>query len=299
MRTINIGGWEFIYDKSSGTIPVFTWELRRRVKQELATNVVVVGEAGIGKSYMAIQLAQNLDPKMTVDQVVFTYKEYLDVLMQKKSKGKPIVFDEPSYAMSHRDWYKEVNKALTKTIESQRFLVRPLFIPIINTNLLDKTVRSYLIQFKVCMIARGRAVVYRLDPSQHEDKVYRHNICNLHYGLVDSELCSKPSCLDCRKLWMGCNLFRARYERKKAEIQMSRYRRELELASTLQAKELSLDDIAETAHHLREYYLNEDGSINTIKLKLMLKLRAGINIGLNKAYEVKAMLEHKYPELKA
>ena len=32
--------------------------------------------------------------------------------------GKCIVFDEPSYALGKRDWYKEIQKVLVHTIES-------------------------------------------------------------------------------------------------------------------------------------------------------------------------------------
>ena len=137
---MNWHGWVCKVDANRGIAPVFSRELQRRVNKKLASNTAVVGEAGIGKSYMAIQMARILDPNMTIEQVVFTYSEYLKVLMELKM-GKPIVFDEPSYAMGKREWYKQVNQALVKTMESQRFMVKPLFISVININLLDKTIR--------------------------------------------------------------------------------------------------------------------------------------------------------------
>ena len=144
--------------------------------------------------------------------------------------GKAIVFDEPSYAMGKRDWFKDLQKVLVHTLESQRFLVHPLFIPIINMSLLDKTIRNYLIQFQIHVVGRGHAYVYRLKPSQATDKVYRKFMCELFYHQFDSQLCKKDSCLGCKK--MGdlenpspddCQIFRAQYERKKREIQFTRY----------------------------------------------------------------------------
>jgi hypothetical protein len=37
---------------------------------------------------------------------------------------------------------------------------------------------------------------------------------------------SKDSCLTCPKLWQDCNIFRAQYERNKAQVQDERYEEE-------------------------------------------------------------------------
>lgn len=294
-QTLKISEFHYAFDKDRAIAPVFTWELRRRQRNLEACNTVIVGEAGSGKSYMAVDLARALKPSLKDENsIVYSYKEYLKLLLRKGRD--PIVFDEPSYAMGKRDWYQEPQKALVKTVESQRFMGRPLFIPIINTNLLDKTVRSYLIQFRVVMVGRGRALVYRIEASQHEDKVYRHYLCTLQYPLMDSHLCSKSTCLGCRKLWKECDILRARYERKKDTIQKGRYKRDLELETDRESKELTLDEITEIAHELRASFIDEDKKIQAMKLKVTLKLQAGVSIAYNKAYEVKAMLEAKFPK---
>ena len=76
----------------------------------MATNVVFTGEPGIGKSYMAIAVARMLEglttegkDRFSVDQVVFTFSEFMDLVLRLKS-GKIIVFDEPSYAIGKREW---------------------------------------------------------------------------------------------------------------------------------------------------------------------------------------------------
>ena len=151
----------------------------------MATNVVFTGEPGIGKSYMATSVARVQEgltrkgkDRFTVDQVVFTYTDFMELVLRLES-GKIIVFDEPSYAIGKREWYKELNMALTKTIESFRFKVHPLFIPVVNKSLLDKTIRDYLIQYQVNEVARGRAIVYKLAPSQFKDKIYHEFFCEL------------------------------------------------------------------------------------------------------------------------
>lgn len=291
-ETLNIHGYAYEYDPATGRIPRFTWEILKRIHKKMATNVAFVGEPGIGKSYMAIQIARVVDPKFTIDQVVFSYSEFMKAV--NLPLGRAIVFDEPSYALSHRTWYKEVQQALTRTLESFRFKVHPTFFPIINLNLLDKTVRQHLIQFQVVVTDRGKARVYRLESSHAEDKLYRHHICNLEMPLMDYEVCSRDTCLGCIEL-STCNVFRAQYERKKAFIQETRYKHEYEEAKRLESKEFSFKDILRIAYEKRSEYTNPDTKkISAAKLKLALR-EEGITVGINKAYEVKLALEKQYP----
>lgn len=161
LKAINYNGFQALQSAALAVGPYFLNALAHRIHSKMATNVVFTGEPGIGKSYMAITAARLLEGKtadgkdrFTVDQVVFTYSEFMELVLRLKS-GKIIVFDEPSYAIGKREWYKELNQALTKTIESFRFKVHPLFIPVVNKSLLDKTVREYLIQYQVNVYARG------------------------------------------------------------------------------------------------------------------------------------------------
>ena len=161
LRIGNYHGWQMLYSESSNVGPYFSNELVRRVRRKLACNIVITGEAGISKSYMALDIARILEgltrsgaDRFTIDQVVFRYQEFMDLVLKLKA-GKVIVFDEPSYAMGKREWYRDLNKALVQTVESFRFKVHPLLIPIINKSLLDKTIRDYLIQFQVHVKGQG------------------------------------------------------------------------------------------------------------------------------------------------
>lgn len=290
---LKIGENYFIRDLEMGYYPIFSYELNRRVKNKEACVVTVSGEAGVGKSYMAIQLARNVDKRFGIDQIVFTYGDYTTELKRFKH-GLPIVFDEPSYAMGKREWYKQINQALVKTIESQRFLVRPLIIPIININLLDKTLRDFLVIFQVYVYRRGRAVVYRLQASQYEDKLYRHFVCRLEYPPLDFDKCSygiKDSCLDCKDIDV-CNLLRAKYERKKKAIQMMRYEQDEEQSKVRESKELTDAQL----YSMIKPYLNEckeDDKVIAIRLRALFITKLGIKIGHNKAYALKTLIEFK------
>jgi len=275
-----------------GYFPYFQLILKSRVSQKKAVNVVVSGEAGEGKSYMALTLAKLLDSRFTIDQVIFTYSNYMKRL-RKLGMGRAIMFDEPSYAMGKRDWYKQINKVLVQTIESQRFKVHPLFIPIINKALLDKTIRDHLIQFQVSMADRGRAEVYRLQASQFEEKTYYHYLCDLEYPMLG--FCPRDSCLGCRK-FKGCPELRAQYERKKSIIQEKRYEQGEEDAAKIETKEFTIPQLGQIAYSLRIQFTKDDGRINLRKMRYVLRKRLKLHIGSNKGYDIKQWLESEYPE---
>lgn len=220
LNYMNLHGYKAYVDADRGVAPYLQNTLQHRVNKKLSTNVAITGEPGIGKSYLTSDICrvhEGLDDKgqdrFDIDQICYFFGDYMDLTL-KLPMGEPIMFDEPSYAMGKRDWYKELNKTLVSTMESSRFKVHPTFVPIINLSLLDKTIRQHLIQFQIVMQDRGKATVYRVQPSQFTEKVYYSYFCNLRYTLLDMHLCQKESCLGCVSL-ETCNIFRARYERKK------------------------------------------------------------------------------------
>jgi len=296
MQTLKkIGHSYFHTDVDAGLYPILTLECKRRVKNKEACIIAVVGEAGSSKSYMGIQIARNIDKRFGIKQIIFTYSQYSKELMRsykgRSIYGLPIVFDEPSYALNKREWYKEINQALVKTIESQRFLVRPLIIPVININLLDKTLRDYLIQFQVHVMRRGRARVYRMKASQGENKTYRYHLCDLAYPILDFDQCDKSTCLDCSQL-PNCELLRAQYERKKDAIQRMRYKQDEERAKEKESKELTDDQLIDMVRAYEDQYI-EAGVVNQRMLRVLFKEKLGIRVSNNKAYMLKGIIESR------
>lgn len=309
LQVMNYNGWQTLVSEELAVRPVFQDQLRWRINNKLACNIAVTGEPGIGKSYKAIDIARvfegiykskttgKIKGRFTVKQVVFTHSDYMELLLWLKM-GKAIVFDEPSYAMGKRDWYKDLQKVLVHTLESQRFLVHPLFIPIINLSLLDKTIRKYLIQFQIHVIGRGHAWIYRLKPSQSTDKVYREFMCELFYHQFDSHLCNKDSCLGCKKM-DGCQVFRAQYERKKRSIQFERYEQGKEDALKKESSELTERQIEEILlPDIQELISEKTGKISVGKLRVHLrKHKPPVFLSTWKAYQIKGNLEADHPEL--
>lgn len=297
---MNFHGFKVYRDATRGYAPYFQSMLAYRIHKKLATNIVVTGEAGIGKSYMATDIArilEGLDKKgndrFTLDQVIFDYSSFMDLVLELE-QGRPIVFDEPSYALSKRDWYKQLNKILVQTIESFRFKVHPLIVPIINKSLLDKTIREHLIQFQVTLYDRGKATVYRVKPSQFIDRVYHQYFCKLEYSLLDMHLCNKQTCLDCKQL-ETCNIFRATYERKKASIQDTRYEQARDKALDSEMKHLTVSQLENLCLAIRNQFMI-DGKLKVQMLRVAMRDAYGIHLSNAKAYELKASLEVHHSE---
>jgi hypothetical protein len=306
LKMLNYNGWQILVSAKLGVRPLFQDQLRWRTNHKLATNICVTGEPGIGKSYQAINIARvfeglyysssgKMKERFKLEQIVFTHSDYMELLLRLKM-GKPIVFDEPSYAMGKRDWFQDLQKVLVHTLESQRFLIHPLFIPIINMSLLDKTIRNYLIQFQIHVLGRGHAYVYRLKPSQATDKIYREFMVELYYHQFDSQLCSKDSCLGCKKL-DNCTVFRAGYERKKKDTQVIRYEQAKDQAQAKESSELTEAQLEKILMPEIQLLLNEkSGKLDVSKLRLLLR-KNGILISSWKAYQLKGNIEAAHPEL--
>lgn len=295
LKPMNYRGYTTFINTEKGVAPYFVNAIAERIHKKFATNIVVTGEAGIGKSYFALNLARLIDKTFSIDQVVFDYDAFMDLVIGLKM-GKPIVFDEPSYAIGKHEWYKQLNRALVKTIESFRFRIHPLIIPVINMNLLDKTVRRYLIQFAVHLYDRGKGIVYNIYPSQWKDDYYRYHFCNVDYKLFDTHLCDKDTCLGCKKLQRDCMIFRAQYERKKETIQLARYRKDKTEAAKDEARKISTKDLEDMAYALREDFVDRNtGKIDNIKLMTVMEDTHGIMISQWKARQIRKRLELHHP----
>lgn len=297
LKRINIGGWEELQSEDLGYGPYFTNEISYRMHRQYANNIIFTGEAGVGKSYTAWDVARLITNKFMVEDIVSTYTEYMEQLLKKHREHVPIGFDEPQYALDKRDWYNQINKALIKTMTSQRFRLRPIFIPIINLSMLDKVLRSYLIQFHVILNDRGIGYSYRLIPSQIEDKLYRYRICKIEFGLFDSDLCDKPSCLTCGEL-KTCPIFRAQYERKKASWQLERDEGQLEESRNRDREQIMTDEIMVNCviDNVDLCRNPKNNSIDPNRIVALIREKLKFRIGKSRGYEIRGQVYFKKPE---
>lgn len=99
------------------------------IKQRILTNknymVLIQGETGVGKSYVALRLGEIIDKNFSVDNVVFTPQAFSDTLDRVKA-GSVIIFDEAGVGMSSKEWATRSNKLvsnITQTFRTNRLVV--------------------------------------------------------------------------------------------------------------------------------------------------------------------------------
>jgi len=87
----------------------------------------VVGPTGSGKSWAGLKLCEEVDPNFTIEQVVFSPKEFINLLRSGKLKrGSAVLFDESGVSANSRNYQTATNKALhylNQTFRSQNFCV--------------------------------------------------------------------------------------------------------------------------------------------------------------------------------
>lgn len=304
--SFNYSGYRAIINRKAGVYPHFITTVRVRMRDKLANNIVVSGEAGVSKTYTSGFICKLLNRRWNpAEDMVMNFDEYMEEIMHKGKKHVPICFDEPQDALYNRDWQKDINKALVKTMTSQRFRLRPVVIPIINQNLLDINIRKYLLQFHVIMLRRGEGLAYRLTSSQTEDKLYRMRICKLQYGMMDINRCDKDSCLSCRKLTKKtptggyeCMIWRAIYERKKIIEVNKRDVKSVDEQKRKSAAKLSDKDVLAGITPDINKMLAPKGSGFTIDPQLVTEQTEevlGVTLGINRALRIRRQLELKFP----
>ena len=236
----------------AGIYPYFRDLLKARISQGKANVILVCGEPGIGKSYLLLKLFSAIDPTFNVDRVCWDYPQFHKTI-QRLRRGHCVMLDESAWAVHMRDWYQQVNRAIVKLLQTWRFMMIPLGISTINANLLDKTVRRYLLTFKLVVTDRGYAKIYRIQASQFQDEIYHHGLGELYAGLPDKELVDA-------------------YEAKKAKYQKEQYRLDALKITKKQQMEKPIEElIMEGLQHLTEV-TNEKGKIKKFRLMRLLHI---------------------------
>lgn len=68
-------------------------------KKNKNAGIIIIGQTGSGKSYVALRIAQDLDPTFNIaERVVYSAKDFLNLLANKNlPRGSVIVFDEVAH----------------------------------------------------------------------------------------------------------------------------------------------------------------------------------------------------------
>lgn len=91
----------------------------KRIRNNQNVIAAICGETGSGKSWTALRIGEMTSPDFGIDSVVFSAKEFLDVL-ESHSRGELIIFDEGQEFGARRSMSKK-NVEMTDILTMLRF----------------------------------------------------------------------------------------------------------------------------------------------------------------------------------
>ena len=327
VRFLNWGGYKIATYDEGGLKANFFDEVAARRRDNRSVIILVVGDPGEGKSYLALRFCQIFDKRFTVldvddprvadpstdpSQIVFE-REHLLYLIGRNSPlkyGQCILADEAQYAMGSRRWYEQIQKDLMESIESVRSKGYIIVIVALHLELLDKIVRKHVLTYLFKMQERGTAIVYRLFTPTFGTDLWKRRLGILSLKMPGAEECESPDCLRCKYSHLHpdtpptvpkCMNIRAIYERrKKAFVDMRSELARLKSMASKQPKRkrVPVKELAEyVKDNLDKIKRDNKGRLDPVSIQLLVEKEFDTELSLSRAKEVRLRLEHMDPSL--
>lgn len=239
-----------------------------------AIMIYYTGPKGSGKSYGAISDAFDLDPKFTVEQVLFRKEEVVDFVDKYSYEGGRVaIWDEFGSEMHGQEWFKEEQRELVQLLEIIRETDLTFLVCLPHLNFGNSSVEALA---NYCM---------EMYQPKHRDDLYRVGKALEIHGLY-----SKRMRMEFKPLWLsgkilhvkysdptkGRKIFFRNYHKKKTQYvkwkidQIKNKRRQVGLTTT-QMTYLKAFVEKETVSSIAERMNVSDQSVKEMKRKLRRK----------------------------
>jgi len=159
---------------------VLPYRIRKSLEKGENFVGILTGKTRSGKSFSALRLCYEIDPNFTVDNVVFSTKEFMELLDSGKLKrGSMILWDEAGVGISSREWYSLLNKSLNYVLQTWGHQNIGLILTVPDFSMVDSQTRKLVnMYFKTIKLLRdeNKAVLkcYYLTPMEkNESKTVR------------------------------------------------------------------------------------------------------------------------------
>lgn len=109
--------------------------MKRRIQLNKNFIGFVSGPTGSGKSLSSLSMAEQCDPRFSINNVVFRFKELMELINSGSlRKGSAIVFEEAGIEMDATKWQSKLNRVIRYLMETFR---HRNFIMILNAPYMD------------------------------------------------------------------------------------------------------------------------------------------------------------------
>lgn len=158
---------------------IFTYAIRRSLLRGENFVGIITGRTRSGKSFTALRMCMEIDPDFSIDRVVFSAQEFMDLLHSGKLKaGDMILWDEAGVGIATRDWYSILNKSINYVLQTWGHKNIGLILTVPDMSFVDSQTRKLVnIHFKTIRLIRSenyaRLKAYYLSPMGKDTKLVR------------------------------------------------------------------------------------------------------------------------------
>jgi hypothetical protein len=114
--------------------------VRSRLRHNQNALIAMTGQTGTGKSMCGLEFARLIDPDFTAEKVVFTVKDFLE-LLKTLNKGEVVVFDEAGVDFDARRSSSKKNVFFSNVLKTFRYRNIPTIFTLPHLAMLDKNAR--------------------------------------------------------------------------------------------------------------------------------------------------------------
>lgn len=149
--------------------------IKKRLSQDWDCIIAITGESGKGKSVLAIQLSQLIDPDFSMEKnmcFIPNGDEIREKFKTIKRKGV-LLIDEAVRSLHKHSWADKTQQAIIRYYDTNRYRNVCTFLLVPRFFSLSEHLRNFRVNIWIDVIERGRAIVYTKIQDKDEEDVWK------------------------------------------------------------------------------------------------------------------------------
>jgi len=191
--------------------------IRNRIRKNRNLIALFIGDTGSGKSMSSIRLAERVDPNFSVERIVFTVKDFLELVNSDLPTGSVIVFDDAGLGINARLWQETSARIFGMLTQGFRYKQILTFITVPDETFIERQSRKLVhIRFEATDV-QGLMKMKLLSRNTFDPEHPLAKFPRIHRGI--SEITVKMV-----KFRLPSEDLRKKYEAKKKEYMEARFK---------------------------------------------------------------------------